>query len=119
MLKKRPMIIGTHHPDGVLVARGPNVRRGAVVPALPMVDVAPTVLYALGLDVPPDLEGAVPDGLFTAESIAHRPVRRGAPTVPPPHWAPPEHHDERASDTAGHEDDDEVMARLKALGYIE
>lgn len=77
----------------------------------------PTVLYSLGLPIPQDLEGRVPEGLFTSAHLAGQPIESGPPTLTPDPF--PEHRPTR--DEKAQEDDAEaeVMARLKALGYVE
>src|SRR5262249_26108661 len=50
---------GTHRPEGILLVSGPGTRQGALPEGADMVDVAPTVLAALGLPVPTDMEGQV------------------------------------------------------------
>ena len=48
---------GKHRPTGIFVAAGPDIRQGAKVREARIVDVAPTVLYALGLPIPDDMDG--------------------------------------------------------------
>jgi predicted AlkP superfamily phosphohydrolase/phosphomutase len=52
---------GTHAgaPDGFLLAVGDGIRRGASVTNASVLDVAPTVLYLMGLPVARDMEGRV------------------------------------------------------------
>jgi predicted AlkP superfamily phosphohydrolase/phosphomutase len=54
-VKPRPEPTGTHRPAGVFLASGPGVRQGVSLPQLSILDVAPTVLHALGLAVPGDM----------------------------------------------------------------
>jgi predicted AlkP superfamily phosphohydrolase/phosphomutase len=119
VLKKRPMVIGTHHPDGVFLAHGPGIRAQTTLQPTRMVEVAPTLLYSLSIPIPSDLEGGVPADLFTAEHTAKHPIALGPPTTPPAHWASSELQSQREPEPANEEGDAEVMARLKALGYIE
>ncbi len=55
-----------HHPSGVLITAGKGIqpRRNGLQPTL--VDVAPTVLHALGLPVPTDMEGRVLQEVFAS-----------------------------------------------------
>jgi predicted AlkP superfamily phosphohydrolase/phosphomutase len=69
------VVSGTHEraPDGFLLAYGTAVetgrrQRGAIV------DVAPTVLYYLGLPVGRDMDGYARSDLFTAAFTAERPI---------------------------------------------
>jgi hypothetical protein len=52
---------GTHAgaPDGFLMAVGDGVRPGAVLSSASVLDVAPTLLYLIGLPVARDMEGRV------------------------------------------------------------
>jgi hypothetical protein len=70
-----PDMSGTHEraPDGFLLAYGAAVRpgrqqRGSIV------DVAPTILYYLGLPIGRDMDGYTRADLFTREFTAERPV---------------------------------------------
>ncbi|MCH7839051.1 MAG: alkaline phosphatase family protein [Planctomycetes bacterium] len=119
VLKTRPMVIGTHHPEGILIAGGPRVQAGEAPEPLEMVDIAPTLLYALGLPVPADLEGTAATGLFTREYVESHPVQRGAATVPPAHWSSDLGSEKDEPERLDAEGEAEVLMRLKALGYIE
>ena len=67
---------GFHEREGVLVALGPGIRTG-MVPETPAIeDVAPTVLYVLGLPVPEDMDGRVLTELFQPEMLVEHPVQR-------------------------------------------
>jgi predicted AlkP superfamily phosphohydrolase/phosphomutase len=56
-----PAQSGTHAaaPDGFLLAVGDGIREGAVVSSASVLDVAPTILYLMGLPVARDMEGRV------------------------------------------------------------
>lgn len=114
MLKKRPVIMGTHHPDGVLAAMGPGIRKGASAETMSLLDIAPTVLHLLGQPVPDDLEGSVGESLFDAGYLRLHKVRHAAAAA----------RTERVDTVTGDgyqdaESQEQIMMRLKALGYIE
>jgi predicted AlkP superfamily phosphohydrolase/phosphomutase len=99
---------GTHHPDGVFMASGEGIDCGRSLPPAAIVDVAPTLLYSLGLPVPSDLEGTAVTSAFAPSFIAGHPIRIESPqafTVPE---AGP------AMDQAAEE---RVLSRLQLLGY--
>lgn len=52
---------GTHAgaPDGLLLAAGDGIRAGAVLQQASVLDIAPTVLYLMGLPVARDMDGRV------------------------------------------------------------
>jgi len=111
-VKPRPMPAGTHRPDGIFIAAGAGIAPGRVLPEASIVDVAPTVLYSLGLPIPTDLEGRAVTGCFEERLLATRPVRVGAPTAGPA--AAPV-----GSGAVPHEEERGVFARLQELGYLE
>lgn len=96
---------GTHRVEGVLGMRGPLVQAGRQVDAH-IVDLTPTVLAALGMPVPVDMEGRVLEELFTRAPVIERepPVRKTA-----------EAHAAVYSDA----DRRELESRLSDLGYLE
>ena len=79
----------------------------------PIADIAATLLHSLGLEVPEDLEGRVPQDVFDPEWMRARPVRAGAPTRPAGEIGRPEQPAFSPNEEAL------VFERLKALGYVE
>jgi hypothetical protein len=109
----RPTVAGAHRPVGVFMARGPGIRAGMASPELSILDVAPTVLYSLGLAVSEDLEGAVPDSIFDAGVLEQQPVARRAAAVPGGV------RDRGPAAALDPEQEAIVMRRLQELGYVE
>lgn len=75
-------------PDGVLVARGESVRRGLQLGGGHVVDVAPTLLYALGLPIARDFDGRVlaeifEPALLQRRALAFLPSYERLPQQPP------------------------------------
>lgn len=104
------VISGDHRVHGILFARGPGIRRGARVEDANLVDIAPTVLYAMKEPVPRDMDGRVVEAIFEESFSRENEVRIS----------------EAGGNGAGGQDggytneDEEVIAkRLKALGYLE
>jgi hypothetical protein len=67
---------GTHEwaPDGFLLAYGANVSQGVFLRRGSIVDLAPTVLYYLGLPVGRDMDGFARTDLFKGSFTLERPV---------------------------------------------
>jgi len=109
---RRPMILGTHHPEGILMARGPGIKQGASIGPVHLIDVAPTVLYSMDLEIPGNLPGRFLREIYRDNRLAAHPVRRslaaGAPAATPAASAP-----------EAPLDDSEILEKLKVLGYIE
>ncbi len=100
---------GRHYPEGIFMAVGRGVRQGVVLDGAHLIDVAPTILYALGLPVPGDMDGHVLTEVFTQEHLAAYPVREGSPPMAPP--VVEGHMDQQT--------DDVITERLRALGYLD
>ena len=114
-IKPRPEPSGTHRPEGVFMAAGPGVRQGVSLPQLSILDVAPMVLYSLGLAIPTSLEGRVPTEALEPAVLRARPVQMAASsepivTEPSPTLVGPVLDEEAEA---------EILKRLQALGYIE
>ena len=101
---------GTHRLHGILVAAGPIVRQGEEIRNARLIDLAPTLLYALGVAVPEDMDGRVLEEAFRPEFLAAHSVKAGA--------ASGTSSGERSS---GYTDEEsaKVEERLQALGYLE
>ena len=74
---------GGHRLEGVLVARGPGIRRGAMVTGARIIDLVPTWLHCLRQDIPSALEGRIIRELFepTAPSDAKPDFRSAADAI--------------------------------------
>jgi predicted AlkP superfamily phosphohydrolase/phosphomutase len=114
IVARRPQARGHHRWEGIFLAAGPGIRAGASVDELSIVDVAPLLLHRLGLPVPDDMSGSVPEAIFEPAELERRPVVRApAPAaaigVPSPAAKVEFEPEEQAA----------VMERLRALGYVE
>jgi tetratricopeptide (TPR) repeat protein/predicted AlkP superfamily phosphohydrolase/phosphomutase len=105
-----------HEPDGIFVAAGPHIRRGARVEGASVLDLAPTVLHYLGLPVAKDMDGSVLESIFEPGYESQHPIvyvasyEGGEPAAKPP-VADEEPTDEKQLE--------ENVARLEMLGYVE
>src|SRR6266516_4238418 len=68
---------GTHRLHGIVIARGPVLRNGVEIENAKLIDLAPTLLYLLGLPVPEDMDGKVLTSAFRSDFLAAHPVRAG------------------------------------------
>lgn len=110
----RPEVAGTHRPEGIFLARGAGIPRGQVIGQQSIMDVAPTLLYSLGLAIPEDLEGRVITEAFDAAHRRAHPVQPGPPTQ-----APKTYVSTTARTPASRDEEAEILRRLQALGYME
>jgi len=98
---------GTHTKNGVLIARGPCIKRGFRVEEARIIDIAPTILHMFGIHPPGDVDGRALVEIFTEDAEISE---REALTVP---------SGSRELKT-GLDDDEKTLieARLRRLGYI-
>ena len=67
---------GNHRLDGIFMMTGPGVQAGQEVGGATLADIAPTVLYAMGLPAPGVMDGRVLRQAISDETLAQRPPRR-------------------------------------------
>lgn len=106
---------GAHRIDGFFLASGPGIRsdaggKGIEIEGATVYDVAPTILFALGLPVGKDMDGRVLKQIF-AEPMASRDVATIDTWDTAPAGAAP------AAEVPA-EVDEKVLEHLKSLGYI-
>lgn len=100
---------GDHTFHGILIAYGTPIKSGYKIEHAGIVDMAPTILYAMGLPIPQDMDGRILE-IFTQEwESEHLPMFSEPPTFKTP--ASKEHLPE--------EDKEMVHKRLRDLGYID
>lgn len=97
---------GYHVMRGLFAAAGPELRRGETIEGARILDIAPTILHALQLPVPPSMKGSVLTGAFRPEAIAGRPVQ--VEDVPVRFTAP----------THGDVERESIEQSLRDLGYM-
>jgi len=102
-------ISGTHNgsTDGIFIARGPDLAPGALADGISIFDVAPTVLYSLGLPVAADFPGEAWTTLFGDGFRERHPLK----TIPS--WGTMATWKAESSPV-----DSEIVEALRALGYL-
>ena len=99
---------GAHSPEGILIAHGPGIAPGRVS-GLHIADLAPTSLYALGLDVPQAMDGQVRTELFEPAYVTQAPARYVKMDL---------HSDGQAGQVMSEKEEALVESRLRDLGYL-
>ena len=102
-------ISGTHTvtTHGIWIAAGPQIQPGAALDGIHIHDVAPTLLYGLGLPVAEDFAGRARQELYTPEFRARHPLRRIRT------WGA-----RAAGEAEATAADQELLEELRALGYL-
>ncbi len=99
---------GHHRPDGVVILSGAGVKPGLRLENANIMDLTPTILHAMGLDVPQDLDGRVLSEAFAASAPAARPVEYSEASVYKECDASPDLSDQEM---------EEVQEKLRGWGY--
>ncbi|MEM7035261.1 MAG: alkaline phosphatase family protein, partial [Chloroflexota bacterium] len=68
-VEKSPFINGMHAMNGIFMAQGPNIQPSAALPEANLIDLAPTILYTLGLPIPTDMDGQLLTDIFVPDYI--------------------------------------------------
>ncbi len=109
------MGVNMHRKTGILLMAGPGIRPGGRLSSATVLDIMPTILALAGIPPAKDLDGQILLDAFTPK-FRRKVERRMAdqvdsyePLVPP-----------RSADAkAGREVDEEILRRLRSLGYID
>ncbi len=105
---------GVHRLNGIFMAYGEVIRKGCRISPRSIMDLFPTVLHCLGLEVPDGADGSVITEVFDEDFLIRTPVKyadydiwRGSG------W----HRPEKTYDSE--EESREIEGALKGLGYID
>jgi predicted AlkP superfamily phosphohydrolase/phosphomutase len=99
---------GHHRPDGVLILAGAGVKPGTQLEGASILDLAPTILHAMNVPVPEDLDGRVLAEAFTASSPLARQVTYSQANLYKDGASDPDFSDQ---------DMEQVQEKLRGWGY--
>jgi len=99
---------GGHRREGILIMYGNNVRKAHKLRDCSIMDLMPTILYTMGLQIPSDLDGKVITEAFHPSFVRDHPVKlTEAISIPTSRRF-----------NFSKEEKEELKRRLKALGYF-
>lgn len=111
----RPKINGTHRPEGVFIMAGPGIRAGETGEQYSILDVAPTVLYCLGLPVPSEFEGSMAKEAFADDYLRSNPMVISEPSI----GMEPTKVVKKTESPYTEEEEKTIYSNLRALGYMD
>jgi predicted AlkP superfamily phosphohydrolase/phosphomutase len=100
---------GDHRMHGVMMGRGPELRRGAEIEGARIIDYAPTILHSFGVEVPADMDGRVLEEAFTEEYMQANPVRLSDEAI---------YGESEKVGSMTDEESEEIRERLRGWGYL-
>jgi predicted AlkP superfamily phosphohydrolase/phosphomutase len=103
---------GDHRDEGIFLATGPQLTNPIEIKEAGILDLAPTVLYLLGLPIPPEMDGHVLTQIFPDDHLARYPIQHGNG------GGLEVGLDDSQRDYSAAEEE-AIRARLQGLGYIE
>jgi len=102
-------VSGTHRMEGILIMAGDVFKNGITLKETSIMDIFPTILYAMGIPIPDDLDGSVIAEAFKESHIrdypAHFEEASGMETKQEPF-------------AYSDKDNDLIRQKLKSLGYM-
>jgi predicted AlkP superfamily phosphohydrolase/phosphomutase len=100
---------GTHSKNGIFIAWGKDLKKGHHFTGARIVDMAPTILYAMGLPIPDDMDGRVLKEPFAKEFFRRNPITYRKVKK------------DKKKERKGYslKEESKVIENLKGLGYID
>jgi len=99
---------GLHRMEGIFIAHGENIGRRVKVEGAQLVDLAPTILYALGMAIPEDMDGRILLEIFEPSFLASQKPRSSEALS----------RERRAAQGLTAEEEKEIKDKLRGLGYL-
>ncbi len=104
---------GIHRPIGMMALSGPGIAARGPQPEVQICDIAPTLLWLMNLPIAADIDGRLLREFLAATTLDERqPVYTTAE-------APQERAELNPTAWASPEEEEEVLERLRNLGYLE
>lgn len=103
---------GNHLPNGIIIFRGKDIKKGAELKNANITDIAPTILYLMGLPIANNMDGHVLTSAIKDEFISANPMEYQETTIKQ------ESVDSKSLEYT-EEEAEQIKRRLQGLGYIE
>ena len=96
-------------PDGILIMKGPQIKKNVKLQEAHLLDIAPTVLYLMGKELDQGMDGEIITEAIVPSFLAKNTVKKK------------DYGRKKSTETSfyAQEEQEEVKDRLKALGYLD
>jgi len=111
LTETQPAANASHRQNGILIMKGPHIRRGHRFSGAKIIDIAPTVLYLMNLAIPEDMDGKVLGDAIDPGYWGKYPPRFCRTAVDGP--------EEETESVLSEDEADQVRRNLQGLGYLE
>jgi len=113
IITRAEAVSATHKLNGILLMKGPGIKKGLCLQNAEITDIAPTVLHFLGLPIPEDMDGkvlveALTSSYLSLNSISYSTEVKSAKGSLLG----------RKEEAYSREDEEELKSRLRELGYL-
>lgn len=109
-IEDSPFINAMHAMNGIFMAKGPQIRSRHTLSQANLIDLAPTILYSMGLPIPKDMDGQVLFDVFSDHFLAEYP--------PIYIEADADYESEMERYMWSLDEEEALIARLQDLGYL-
>jgi predicted AlkP superfamily phosphohydrolase/phosphomutase len=101
-------VSGSHRMDGLLMMRGKTLKQGTIIEGAHITDLAPSILYLLGLSIPDSMDGKVLEKAFLERAFEEKRIQfvKESPSS------------SLSEEIYSHEEEEELKKQLKGLGYL-
>ena len=101
---------GGHRLEGIFIAKGKGIKSGSWIDNARIIDLAPTILYCMGLAIPEDMDGKVINSIFTEDFLRENKMN----------YMATKETDKKIDNREGftEAEEDKIKKRLKDLGYV-
>ena len=110
--ERRRVKSGDHRDEGIFLAIGPRFTAPGEIKEASILNLAPTILYLLGLPIPPEMDGQVLTQLFPDDYLNVHPISYG-------HGMGLDAAVSEVQRAYLADEEEAIRARLQGLGYIE
>jgi predicted AlkP superfamily phosphohydrolase/phosphomutase len=102
---------GGHNTRGIVLVKGEGIKQGDIAGAA-VTDIAPTILYLMGVGVPPDMDGHILTQAFTEEHLRTDPPKAASSEAKHPG------NDDKKQYSLSDDEEQVIEKNLRSLGYI-